>query len=129
LLRLGVTPSDAAELLTASELEGIPVELAAESGLGMAWNTVEPAGTAGAHLSSQAVMGLRQRCRQLGGYLTVLRQPAGAEMMAWEDATAGPLIEQIKAQFDPSGLLAPGRLPGVAQPRGLTPQGLASPFS
>ena len=50
-------------------------------------------------------------------------------MMAWEDASRRALIERVKDQFDPSGLLAPGRLPGVAQPRGLTPQGLASPFS
>jgi glycolate oxidase FAD binding subunit len=124
LLRLGVTPSRAAEVLTASELTGIPVEVAAESGLGMAWSTDEPAGTPSACLSSQAVMTLRQRCRQLGGYLTVLRQPVGAEVMAWEDVAARPLIERIKDQFDPRGLLAPGRLPGVGKP-----QGLASPFS
>lgn len=118
LLRLAVTPQRAAELLLASELEGMMLELAAESGLGMAWcdgeitDSTHPCRTAG------DVAVLRQRCRQLGGYLTVLRQPEAGELPAWEDASSRFLIERVKDQFDPSGLLAPGRLPGVAQPQG-----------
>jgi glycolate oxidase FAD binding subunit len=45
----------------------------------------------------------------------VLRQPPGSCLPAWLDAPSRPLIEAIKDRFDPSGQLAPGRLPGVAQ--------------
>ena len=120
LLRLGVTPFHAADLLKACELADIPVELAAESGLGMAWSTVSSPDHSGAWLSSQNVMALRRVCDRLGGYLTVLRQPPGADVTAWSDAAARHLIERVKAQFDPRDLLAPGRLPGVGTPQGAT---------
>jgi glycolate oxidase FAD binding subunit len=62
------------------------------------------------------VAALRRRCRELGGWLTVLRQPEGTALPAWGDAPSRPLIEAIKRRFDPLGQLAPGRLPGVAAP-------------
>jgi glycolate oxidase FAD binding subunit len=52
----------------------------------------------------------------LGGWLTVLRQPADAGLNAWEDAPSRSLIESVKRRFDPLEQLAPGRLPGVAAP-------------
>ncbi|MGB5135209.1 MAG: FAD-binding oxidoreductase, partial [Prochlorococcaceae cyanobacterium] len=59
-------------------------------------------------------------CRELGGHLTVLRQPpgpAGAAVPAWLDAPSRPLIEAVKRQFDPRQQLARGRLPGVQAPQ------------
>ena len=41
---------------------------------------------------------LRQRCQELGGWLTVLRQPAGAALPTWLDAPSRPLIEAVKQQ-------------------------------
>ena len=65
--------------------------------------------------SSAQVGALRRLCGELGGHLTVLRQPPGADLPAWLDAPTRPLIEAIKRRFDPAGQLAPGRLPGVVQ--------------
>ena len=73
----------------------------------MAWSS----GAAG--LSADRVTGIRRRCRELGGWLTLLRQPAGTGLAAWDDAPSRPVIEAIKRQFDPLGQLSPGRLPGV----------------
>ena len=108
LLRIGVNPDGAFEILEAAAAEGLLVELAAGGGLGMAWSE-EP-------LAAGRVAALRGRCQELGGYLTVLRQPAGCQLAAWPDAPAKALIEAVKRQFDPKNQLAPGRLPGVAAP-------------
>lgn len=111
LLRLGATPSRLAELLRHPALEGVPLDLAAGAGLGTAWAPAEA-------LRREGVLQLRQRCRELGGHLTVLRQPsAGEPLAAWEDAPTSALIEAVKARFDPKLQLAPGRLPGVARPQ------------
>ena len=111
LLRLGVSPDRSSELLAHPALAGLPVNLAAGSGLALAW--------ADAALPPERVRELRLHCRELGGHLTVLRRPAGvdaAALPAWEDAPSRPMIEAIKARFDPKQQLAPGRLPGVARP-------------
>lgn len=110
LLRLGVNPNQASDLLTAPELAPLRLELAAGSGLGMAWAAAPEA------LSASGASALRQRCQELGGFLTLLRQPAGTGLDAWPDAPSRPMIEAVKARFDPRGQLAPGRLPGVARP-------------
>ena len=111
LLRLGVPPAVAAEFLKGPELQDLPVVLAAGSGIGDGW---APA-TA---LPRHRVEALRRRCQDLGGYLTVLRQPAPAAgskpLPAWLDAPSRPLIEAVKREFDPRQQLARGRLPGVA---------------
>ncbi len=106
LLRLGVLPSQGAALLADPALAGVPFWQEGGSGLGLAWAPAQ-------QLPAYRVEQLRRRCQELGGALTVLEQPAGAELPAWEDAPSRPLIEAIKRQFDPSQQLARGRLPGV----------------
>ena len=120
LLRLGVRPDAACQLLEAPELGGLPLDLAAGSGLGTAW---APA----AGLGVSRVQELRRRCQELGGWLTVLLQPSGAALPAWVDSPARPVIEALKHRFDPLGQLAPGRLPGVASP--VVPAAAAAPQS
>jgi len=113
LLRLAVPPTQSCPLLDAPELRGLPLALAAGSGIGDCW-----AGAAA--LPRHRVEALRRRCSALGGYLTVLRQPAPnpgtAPLPAWLDAPSRPWIEAVKREFDPKQQLARGRLPGVAQP-------------
>ncbi len=106
LLRLGVLPSQGAALFSDPALAGLPAWLEGGSGLGLAW-------AAASQLPTYRVEQLRRRCQELGGALTVLEQPAGADLPAWEDAPSRPLIEAVKRQFDPSQQLARGRLPGV----------------
>ncbi|MEB3254930.1 MAG: FAD-binding oxidoreductase [Synechococcaceae cyanobacterium] len=121
LLRLGVRPAACLALLEAPELAGLPLDLAAGSGLGTAWAPATPPAPETA-LAPERAEALRRRCRELGGWLTVLRQPEGADLPAWCDAPSRPLIEAIKRRFDPLGQLAPGRLPGVAAPLAGAPQ-------
>jgi len=116
LLRLAVPGDRAAALLARPELRGMALELAAGSGIGHVWSTATPAGA----IDAARVQALRQRCQELGGWLTVLRQPAGSDLPAWLDAPSRPLIEAVKRRFDPLEQLAPGRLPGVAA--GLPPR-------
>ncbi|MEI6359039.1 MAG: FAD-binding oxidoreductase [Synechococcus sp. ELA619] len=106
LLRLGVLPSQGAGLLGDPALAGVASWLEGGSGLGLAWAPAP-------QLPAYRVEQLRRRCQELGGALTVLDQPAGADLPAWEDAPSRPLIEAVKRQFDPSQQLARGRLPGV----------------
>ena len=106
LLRVGVNPSAVPLILEAVAAVGLKLELGAGSGLGMAWSE-QP-------IATDTVAGLRTRCQELGGHLTVLRQPPSSNLVAWRDAPAKALIEAVKRQFDPKNQLAPGRLPGVA---------------
>ena len=115
LLRLAVPPSQLWTLLQSPELQGLPVTMATGSGIGDGWASA-------AALPRYRVEALRRRCQQLGGYLTVLRQPTpppGTQALpAWLDAPSRPLIEAVKRHFDPKQQLARGRLPGVASPLG-----------
>jgi glycolate oxidase FAD binding subunit len=109
LLRLGVKPSGCAELLrelSQPNLDALGVVLSAGSGLGYAWAN-------GADLPGYKAEALRRLCHQLGGYLTVLKQPTASELPAWLDAPSRPMALAIKRQFDPKQQLARGRLPGV----------------
>lgn len=106
LLRLGVRAAELPGLLQAPELAATSWCFAAGSGLGMVW--AEPS-----RLADHQVNQLRRRCGELGGHLSVLRQPPGSRIPAWLDAPSRPLIEAIKRQFDPKQQLARGRLPGV----------------
>lgn len=110
LLRFGISSVHLPGLLDREELQPLAVEAAAGSGIGQIWS---PPGAADA-LSGERVERLRQQLRQLGGWLSVLRQPSPATLPAWLDAPSRPLIEAVKRSFDPRGQLAPGRLPGVA---------------
>ena len=109
LLRLAVPPDRLSELVGDLARNGLSLTGEAGSGLAMAW--AEPQ-----QLPSYRVEALRRRTQELGGYLTVLRQPAASAMPAWLDAPSRPLIEAVKRQFDPLQQLARGRLPGV-QPK------------
>jgi glycolate oxidase FAD binding subunit len=106
LLRLGVRPAQLDTLLQERALAPIAWSFAAGSGLGMAWAETH-------QLAGHQVEQLRRRCGELGGYLTVLRQPADSTIPVWLDAPSRPVIEAIKRQFDPKQQLARGRLPGV----------------
>jgi glycolate oxidase FAD binding subunit len=112
LLRLAVPPDRLAELVGDAARAGLALTGEAGSGLAMAW--AEPQ-----QLPGYRVEALRRRTWELGGYLTVLRQPPSSAMAAWLDAPSRPLIEAVKRQFDPLQQLARGRLPGV-QPTPLT---------
>ena len=109
LLRLGVLPARAGELLADPLAADLPLNLAAGSGVGLAWAEA-------GQLPGYRVEALRQRCMALGGYLTVLEQPTGSALPAWEDAPARSVIEALKREFDPLQQLARGRLPGVRPP-------------
>ncbi|MCX5947956.1 MAG: FAD-binding oxidoreductase [Cyanobacteria bacterium] len=114
LLRLGITPDRVPEALAAPELAGLAIDLAAGSGLGLAW-TLPAAGTT-TGLDPARLFELRRLCQRLGGWLIVLQQPQGSAVPAWDDAPSRPMIERVKHLFDPKLQLAPGRLPGVANP-------------
>jgi glycolate oxidase FAD binding subunit len=115
LLRLAVPPDRLSELVGDVARNGLSLTGEAGSGLAMAW--AEPQ-----QLPSYRVEALRRRTQELGGYLTVLRQPAASALAAWLDAPSRPLIEAVKRQFDPLQQLARGRLPGV-QPKPLAALG------
>lgn len=109
LLQLGVKPASAAALQADPALNGVACCLAAGPGLGLAWAEA-------ADLPSYRVEQLRQRCRALGGQLSVLLQPASANpLLCWEASPASVVIEALKREFDPLQQLARGRLPGVVQ--------------
>ena len=82
-------------------------DLAAGAGCGDGWCS-EPT-------APYRVGALRRRVIDLGGQLTVLKQPQAAGLPAWLDAPARPVIEAVKRQFDPRQQLCRGRLPGVDQ--------------
>ncbi|MFM7651328.1 MAG: FAD-binding oxidoreductase [Synechococcus sp.] len=106
LLRLAVRPAEAAALLREQALEDQAVIVEAGSGLGLLQGTATA-------LPGYRVEALRRHCNARGGFLTVLRQPAGQSLPAWEDAASRPMIEAVKRSFDPLQQLARGRLPGV----------------
>jgi len=109
LLQLGVPPAQAAVLLADAACAGIACNLAAGIGTGLAWAAADA-------LPNYRVQQLRQRCRELGGQLSVLQQPTSASPLpCWDASPASAVIEAVKRQFDPLQQLARGRLPGVVQ--------------
>ena len=109
LLQLGVPPAQVAALLADSAFKGVACNLAAGVGTGLACAAANT-------LPNYRVQQLRQRCRELGGQLSVLQQPASAtHLPCWDASPASAVIEAVKRQFDPLQQLARGRLPGVVQ--------------
>ena len=104
LLRIGVEPQRADDLLGLAAIKPWTLQLGAAGGLGLA----------NGQAASHQVADLRRHCELLGGYLTVLQAAPGQNIQAWGDAPARPIIEAVKRQFDPLQQLSRGRLPGVA---------------
>jgi len=63
--------------------------------------------------SEEAISQLRREFTGRGGSLVVLQQPAGADVDLWgPPPNSFPLMRKIKQQFDPNGILNPGRFSG-----------------
>ncbi|NJL46646.1 MAG: FAD-binding oxidoreductase [Leptolyngbyaceae cyanobacterium SM2_5_2] len=109
--KVGLRPAEAvpflAWLTTFVPTAGL-ARLHASSGLG----TVQLVGEAA---TAEAVMGLRSRCEQAGGYLTLLEAPLALKQAVdiWGySGNALGLMTALKAEFDPERRLSPGRFVG-----------------
>lgn len=61
----------------------------------------------------EAISQLRREFTSRGGSLVVLQQPADADVDLWgPPPNSFPLMQKIKQQFDPNGILNPGRFSG-----------------
>ncbi|HEY6994619.1 MAG TPA: FAD-binding protein [Xanthobacteraceae bacterium] len=106
LWRISTAPSRGAELgrLIANESEA---EMLYDWAGGLIWLALEPCYDAGAALVRRAVAAT-------GGHATLIRAPAAvraaADVFATQDAAVAALTKRIKASFDPSGVLNPGRM-------------------
>jgi glycolate oxidase FAD binding subunit len=106
LWRISTAPSRGAELgrLIANESEA---EMLYDWAGGLIWLALEPCDDAGAALVRRAVAAT-------GGHATLIRAPAAvraaADVFATQDAAVAALTKRIKASFDPSGVLNPGRM-------------------
>ncbi len=59
------------------------------------------------------ISSLSERCRSLGGELTLLQQPSSSALASGTDGVNHNLVAAIKREFDPLQQLARGRLPGL----------------
>jgi glycolate oxidase FAD binding subunit len=106
LWRISTAPSRGAELgaLIAGKAEA---EMLYDWAGGLIWLALEARDDAGAALVRQAVAAT-------GGHATLIRAPAAARAVAQvfspQDAAVAALTNRIKASFDPSGVLNPGRM-------------------
>jgi glycolate oxidase FAD binding subunit len=106
LWRISTAPSRGAELgaLIAGKAEA---EMLYDWAGGLIWLALEARDDAGAALVRQAVAAT-------GGHATLIRAPAAARAVAQvfspQDAAVAALTKRIKASFDPSGVLNPGRM-------------------
>ena len=107
LVHLGVLPANAKHLLKALAKLNLHCALAAGQGQGFAWRWERG-------LQADQVGLLRERCRALGGDLTILIQPTvtNLPLSSWSASSAQRWIQAIKREFDPLQQLARGRLPG-----------------
>jgi glycolate oxidase FAD binding subunit len=107
LVHLGVLPANAKHLLKAVAKLNLHCTLAAGQGQGFAWRWERG-------LQADQVGLLRERCRALGGDLTVLIQPTvtNLPLSSWSASSGQRWIQAIKREFDPLQQLARGRLPG-----------------
>lgn len=106
LLRAGVRPADLPALLTALDHHTPGSQLVAYPGVGLAyarWPITDNAGT---------LATLRAQLGSMGGYAIVENAPAElrSRLDIWgPPPTTLPLMQAIKAQWDPRGILNPGR--------------------
>ena len=105
-MRIGLPPAQAHALMGEACLHGIRLNLAAGIGQGLGWADPED-------LPAHRVSGLRERCRSLGGELTLLQQPSSRGLTSGHKTANHSLVAAIKREFDPLQQLARGRLPGL----------------
>jgi glycolate oxidase FAD binding subunit len=115
-LKIGIVPSALGAILhEAAELarqHDVTVELVGHAGVGVLF-----AGVQGRYPETlnAFIQDLRSTAIRLGGYLVVLHAPhdAAAAVDVWGPfGDALPLMRRIKDQFDPSGVMSPGRFVG-----------------
>ncbi|UPH89198.1 FAD-binding oxidoreductase [Synechococcus sp. NB0720_010] len=106
LMRIGLTPAQAHALMGKACLHGIRLNMAAGSGQGLGWAAPED-------LPAHRVSSLSERCRSLGGELTLLQQPSRSGLTSGPEHANHSLVAAIKREFDPLQQLARGRLPGL----------------
>jgi glycolate oxidase FAD binding subunit len=106
LWRLSTAPSRGAELaaLIARQAEA---EMLFDWAGGLIWLALDGGDDAGAAL-------LRSAVTATGGHATLIRSPAAvraaSDVFSPQDAGLAALTKRIKASFDPSGVLNPGRM-------------------
>ncbi len=106
LMRIGLPPAQAHALMGEACLHSIRLNLAAGSGQGLGW--ADPG-----DLPAHTISSLAERCRSLGGALTLLQQPSSSALTNALDCANHSLVAAIKREFDPLQQLARGRLPGL----------------
>ncbi|GAB4346075.1 MAG: FAD-binding oxidoreductase [Cyanophyceae cyanobacterium] len=107
ILKVGLLPTAIAALLTeTAKLDAIS-QIHASSGIGrLRIPVTDPAQVIA------TIQTLRQRCQTSGGYLSILAAPATVKGAIDPWGTVGngrDAMVQLKQQFDPHGLLSPGR--------------------
>jgi glycolate oxidase FAD binding subunit len=116
LARLISTPTDLPDLLESAQnvalISGVDLTLRAHMGHGHAllrWH--DPSAESALAMLKQ----LRREAEVRGGNLVIWRAPAETrtQMDVWGDPGEGiELMRRVKAQFDPNGILNPGRFVG-----------------
>jgi glycolate oxidase FAD binding subunit len=117
-IRLDVEPSAVAELLEgaqeAAERAELPLTLRGAAGIGMLHGGLP--GETAAEPVRDLLSSLRKLTAAHGGHAVVLRAPKAVRDVVdlWGPIPAGvlTLMRRTKDQFDPAGLLAPGRFVG-----------------
>ena len=105
-MRIGLPPAQAHALMGEACLHGIRLNLAAGIGQGLGWADPED-------LPAHRISSLSERCRSLGGELTLLQQPSPSDITSGAERANHDLVAAIKREFDPLQQLARGRLPGL----------------
>ena len=114
LLRIGVEPQRADDLLGLAAIKPWTLQLGAASGLGLA------TGQAASH----QVADLRQHCQLLGGYLTVLQAPQDQDIQAWA------MLQRVHHRGtanSPAAAASRGRLPSSSSAHHVAGGGCAVP--
>lgn len=106
LMHIGLPPARAHALMGEACLHDIRLNLAAGIGQGLGWADADD-------LPAHRISSLSERCRSLGGELTLLQQPNPSDLTSWPERANHTLVAAIKREFDPLQQLARGRLPGL----------------